>query len=215
MIIIAIDGPAGSGKGTVAKYLAARYGLKHLDTGLLYRYLAFQIVENHISPTNEPEILNLCQLCDFSDLSCEKLKLETTASVASQIAIYPAVRSLINEHARQFVQNISPPYRGGVLDGRDVGTVIFPNASLKIFITASSSVRAERRRLEMEKNGTGILNAQQTIDGRDMRDTNRTTAPLLRADDAHILDTTNMNLEQAYKAASALMDVLFGAKAIS
>ncbi len=217
MIVVAVDGPAGSGKGTVSRYLADRYKLKHLDTGLLYRYVALRAMEANLDPTDEDAMARLCSLCDFSALLCPQslpqLRLESTASVASQIAVHPLVRSVINANIVEFAHAVASPYVGVILDGRDIGTVVFPNASLKLFITASPSVRAKRRGLEMGNSGMEgqIFDA---IDGRDERDTHRSTAPLMPAQDAHIMDTTDMTVEEVCKKASTLMDDLLQAEAI-
>lgn len=205
-IIIAVDGPASSGKGTIAKYLANRYNLKHLDTGLLYRKLAYEVVQKKIAPTDQETVTDLCRHFDFSDLSDPALKNEAIGSVASQVAIYPNVRSIINAYIQNFAASIENSYAGGVFDGRDVGTVIFPNATLKLFITATPEVRSERRRLEMQQRGTEMSDSLAAIQNRDQRDSNRSVAPLVPAVDACIVDTSCLKKDEVEHQISLIVE---------
>ncbi|WP_427967142.1 (d)CMP kinase [Altererythrobacter sp.] len=197
-MIIAVDGPTASGKGTIAKALASHFGLPHLDTGLLYRAAGYQCALNGGDVNNEEDAL---AGCDFPDdlLSNPELRSEATGGLASRASAHPAVRQALYERQRAFATQPG----GAVLDGRDIGTVIAPEADIKLFITASVEARAMRRWLEMTGREIEIPLAEieQDIVRRDDRDINRKDAPLRAAPDARILDTTRLNKEQAIAAA--------------
>jgi len=202
-IVIAVDGPAASGKGTIARALAAHYGLPHMDTGLLYRAVALNLVRFGGDPGNEFEAVRACDLGSVS-FDDEELRSELVGSYASRISAYPAVRSHLLDRQRAFAGQAG----GAVLDGRDIGTVVAPGATVKLFVTATPQVRAHRRLAELTKRG---LNAHYEevladIHARDERDAGRTAAPLLQADDALLLDTSEMDVEQAIAAALALVE---------
>jgi len=202
-IVIAVDGPAASGKGTIARALAAHYGLPHMDTGLLYRAVALNLVRFGGDPGNEFEAVRACDLGSVS-LDDEELRRELVGSYASRISAYPAVRSHLLDRQRAFATQDG----GAVLDGRDIGTVIAPDATVKLFVTASPEVRAKRRLAELTARG---LNAHYEevladIHARDERDAGRATAPLVQADDALLLDTSDMDVAAAIAAALALAE---------
>ena len=202
-IVIAVDGPAASGKGTIARALAAHFGLPHMDTGLLYRAVALNLVRFGGDPGNEFEAVRACDLGSMS-FDDPELRSEIVGSYASRISAYPAVRSHLLDRQRAFASQDG----GAVLDGRDIGTVIAPDADAKLFVTATAQVRAQRRLAELTARG---LNAHfeevlADIHARDERDAGRATAPLLQADDALLLDTSEMDAAQAIAAAIALVE---------
>ena len=206
-IVIAVDGPAASGKGTIARALAAHYGLPHMDTGLLYRAAALNLVRFGGDPGNEFEAVRACDLGSVS-LDDDELRSELVGSYASRISAYPAVRSHLLDRQRAFAGQDG----GAVLDGRDIGTVIAPHATAKLFVTATPEVRARRRLAELTSRG---LNAHYEevfadIQSRDERDSSRAAAPLVQAEDALLLDTSEMNAAAATAAAIALIEGKLG-----
>ena len=202
-MIIAVDGPAASGKGTIARALAAHFGLPHLDTGLLYRAAAFNLLEMGGDPESEFAAARACDISqiDFAD---PQLKSETVGGIASRISAYPLVREALLERQRRFAAQEG----GAVLDGRDIGTVIAPDAEAKLFVTASPEVRAGRRHAELLARGLDVHlpDVLADIHARDIRDTGRAAAPLAMAADADLLDTSAMNVEEAVRAAIALVE---------
>jgi len=203
-MIIAIDGPAASGKGTLGKRLAAHYGLRHLDTGLLYRAVAKTVLEAGKEPTDENAALAAALTLDPTRFDEAALKGPAVGEAASIVSAMPQVRAALLAFQREFAA--APP--GAVLDGRDIGTVICPDADVKIFVTASPEVRARRRALEFANAGKPMDEASVLADilRRDERDRSRTVAPLKPALDAHELDTTYLNADGAVAAAVALVD---------
>lgn len=202
-MIIAVDGPTASGKGTIAKALAERFGLPHLDTGLLYRAVGRQTLLNGGDPDDPADALAACAFPD-NLLDDPELRSEETGSLASRASVHPAVRLALYERQRAFATQ-----RGGaVLDGRDIGTVIAPEAEAKLFVTASVPARAKRRWLEMQAQGREVALAgiEADLAERDLRDTTRKDAPLRAADDAVTLDTSDMDREEAIAAAIALVE---------
>lgn len=195
-MIIAVDGPTASGKGTIAKQLAAHFGIPHLDTGLLYRAVGRQVAINGGDPDNEADALAACNFPDEL-LKNEVLRSEETGGLASRVSVHPAVRKALYDRQRAFATQPG----GAVLDGRDIGTVIAPDADLKLYITASVQERARRRWLEMTDREIEIPRAEieQDIVRRDERDIGRTDAPLKAAADALIIDTTDLDKDQAFK----------------
>lgn len=202
-MIIAIDGPAASGKGTIARAVAAHFDLPHLDTGLLYRAVGLATLRKGGDPTNEADAF---AACDFSDamLSDPALKSEAAGASASRVSTHPSVRAALIERQRSFAQQPG----GAVLDGRDIGTVIAPQADLKLFVTARAEVRARRRHEELER--AGIHSRYEAvladIKARDERDTARPVAPLKQASDAILLDTSDLGIEEAIQRAIALVE---------
>jgi cytidylate kinase len=201
-MIIAVDGPTASGKGTIAKALASHFGLPHLDTGLLYRAVGYQVVLRHVDPDNVADALAATAFAD--DLLADPaLRNESTAALASRVSVHPEVRAALLARQRAFADRPG----GAVLDGRDIATVVAPHADARLFVTASVAARALRRWLEMRKRGEDVSRDAITADlaARDARDTTRAAAPLRRADGAALLDTSALTPEAAVAAAIALV----------
>jgi cytidylate kinase len=202
-MIIAVDGPAASGKGTIARALAAHFGLPHMDTGLLYRATALNLLEVGGDPESE---FAAARATDLSQISLEdsELKTETVGGIASRISAYPLVREALIERQRAFAAQAG----GAVLDGRDIGTVIAPGAEIKLFVTARPEVRAQRRFAELRAAGMDIhfTDVLADIHARDERDTGRAAAPLVQAADAILLDTSDMGPDEAVAAAIAAVE---------
>ena len=197
-MIIAVDGPTASGKGTIAKALAAHFGLPHMDTGLLYRAVGMQVRLNHGDADCPADALTACQFPD-SLLADPELRSEATGGLASRVSIHGEVRRALFERQRAFATQPG----GAVLDGRDIGTVIAPEAEVKLFVVASVPARAERRFREMQAAGRSVSLAEIAADLelRDARDRTRTEAPLVAASDAVLLDTSDLGREAAIAAA--------------
>ncbi|MCP5397586.1 MAG: (d)CMP kinase [Sphingomonadaceae bacterium] len=206
-MIIAVDGPTASGKGTIAKALARHFGLPHLDTGLLYRAVGAQVVANGGNPDDPADAL---AACDFPDglLDDPELRSEHSGGLASRVSIHPGVRQALFERQREFATQPG----GAVLDGRDIGTVIAPEADVKLFITASVQARAMRRWLEMQGREIDIplMDIEKEIAARDMRDINRADAPLRAAEGAHVLDTSKLDKDQSIAAALEAVNAATG-----
>jgi cytidylate kinase len=203
-MIIAIDGPAASGKGTLGKRLAAHYGLRHLDTGLLYRAVGKALLYAGHRPDDAARAVAAAQALDPANFDEAALKGPGVGEAASVVSAIPQVRAALVDFQRAFAA--APP--GAVLDGRDIGTVICPDADVKIFVTATAQVRAQRRTLEFRRAGLAVDEAGILADivQRDERDMNRAVAPLKPAADAHPLDTTALDAEGAFKAALAIVE---------
>ncbi len=202
-MIIAVDGPTASGKGTIAKALAAHFGLPHLDTGLLYRAVGRQVALNGGDPDDAGDAFTACAFPD-SLLDDPELRSEATGGLASRVSVHPAVRRALFERQRAFATQPG----GAVLDGRDIGTVIAPAAEVKLFVVASVSARAERRFKEMQTAGRKVSLAKIAADLelRDARDRSRAEAPLVAAADAVLLDTSDFSPAEAIAAAIALAE---------
>ena len=205
-MIIAIDGPAASGKGTIAKQIAAVYGLHHLDTGLIYRAVAKAVLDRGHSPDNIEEATAAAVALDPVKFDEQALKAQTITEAASVVAAMPEVRQALMNYQRQFATK--PP--GSVLDGRDIGTVIAPGADVKLFVTASPEVRAARRARELQARGEKASQDEVLADllRRDERDSRRTAAPLKLAPDAHLLDTTHLDIDAAFRAAIEIIEAV-------
>src|SRR5213592_3460908 len=202
-MIIAIDGPAASGKGTLGKRLAAHFGLRHLDTGLLYRAVAKALLDAGHSLEDRGKALAAAQALDPARLDERTLKTHAIGEAASIVSAYPEVREALVELQRDFAKR--PP--GAVLDGRDIGTVIAPEAKVKIFLTASAAERARRRVAELKSSGAADEAAiLADIERRDQRDRSRAVAPLKPAEDAHLLDTTHLDIDAAVQAAIDIVE---------
>jgi len=195
-MIIAVDGPTASGKGTIAKRLAAHFGVPHLDTGLLYRAVGRQVAINGGDPDNPADALAACAFPDEL-MQDEVLRSEETGGLASRVSIHPEVRKALFDRQRAFAEQPG----GAVLDGRDIGTVIAPDADVKLFITASVQERARRRWLEMTGREIEIplIEIERDIVNRDARDINRADAPLKASPDALIIDTTEFGQNGAFE----------------
>jgi len=202
-MIIAVDGPAASGKGTIAKALARHYGLPHLDTGMLYRAVGVSVLRAGGDPEDVEDALLGCAF-DPALLDDPSLKTESAGKAASLVSAHLQVREELLERQRDFAAQPG----GAVLDGRDIGTVIAPHAEAKLFVTASPRVRAERRFRELEAMGAGVPfdDVMADIAARDERDMGRAAAPLRRAEDADLLDTSDLGIEAAVQRAIALVE---------
>jgi cytidylate kinase len=203
-MIIALDGPAASGKGTLGKRLANRFGLRHLDTGLLYRAVAKALRDGERAPDDRVAAVATARSLDVAGLDEAALKARGLAEVASIVSAIPEVRTALVELQRTFAA--APP--GAVLDGRDIGTVICPDADVKIFVDAAPEVRARRRTAELTAKGEAADEAAILADilRRDERDRGRAVAPLVAADDAHLLDTTYLDIDAAFRAAVSIVE---------
>ena len=208
-MIIAVDGPAASGKGTIAKALARHYRLPHMDTGLLYRAAALNLLRLGLDPESE---FHAARACDVSQIDFDDpdLRSEAVGGIASRISAYPLVREALLERQRRFAGQPG----GAVLDGRDIGTVIAPEAEAKLFVTASPEVRARRRWEELKRNGLDakLDDVLADIRARDARDAARATAPLQRAEDAVLLDTSEVGIGAAIEAAVAAVEACLNEK---
>jgi CMP/dCMP kinase len=204
-VIIAVDGPTASGKGTIAKALAAHFGLPHLDTGLLYRAVGRQCALNGGNPDDPRDAL---KACDFPDhlMADPELRSEATGSLASRVSVHPEVRAALYDLQRAFAMQPG----GAVLDGRDIGTVIAPEAEVKLFVTASVPARAQRRFDEMRAGGRNVSLAEiaKDLEARDLRDRTRAEAPLTVAPDALVLDTSHVGRDEAIAEAIRAVEML-------
>ncbi|MEP1932207.1 MAG: (d)CMP kinase [Roseibium sp.] len=198
-MIIAIDGPAASGKGTLSRRIADHFGLKHLDTGLTYRAVAAALLAKGLPLGDEAIAIEIAHNLDLAQMDKSILSAHEIGDAASRIAVLSGLRKELVELQRRFAD--TPP--GAVLDGRDIGTVVCPNATVKLFVTASAEARARRRTDEMISKGVDANYASVLDDlkRRDERDSQRTVAPMKQADDAVLLDTTEMDIESAFQAA--------------
>ena len=205
-MIIAIDGPAASGKGTLGKRLAAHYGLRHLDTGLIYRAVAKAVLDKGQRPNDAAAASAAAKSLDPSHFDEVALKAHSISEAASVVSAISAVREALLAFQRDFAAR--PP--GAVLDGRDIGTVIFPDADVKIFLTATAEMRAQRRAAELERAGNRISEADVLADirRRDERDSSRVAAPLRPAPEAYLLDTTHLDIDAAFRAAIDIVEAV-------
>jgi CMP/dCMP kinase len=203
-MIIAVDGPAASGKGTIAKQIASVYGLHHLDTGLLYRAVAKAVLDAGHSPDDVAQTTAAAVALNPKQFDENALKATAITEASSVVAAIPQVREALINYQRAFATK--PP--GAVLDGRDIGTVIAPGADVKLFVVATPEVRASRRALELRRRGEDADEQEVLADllRRDERDAKRTAAPLLQAPDAHLLDTTHLGIDAAFRAAIAIIE---------
>lgn len=203
-MIIAVDGPAASGKGTLGKRIAEHYGLNHLDTGLLYRAVARSLLDRGIALTDETAATEAARGLDFHQLDETRLRGADAGEAASVISVYAGVRAALLDGQRSFAAQTP----GAVLDGRDIGTVICPDADAKIFVSASPEERAKRRWLELKTTNPELAydTVLADIRRRDERDSGRASAPLRMAEDARLLDTTKLDKETAFQAAIVLIE---------
>lgn len=197
--IIAVDGPAASGKGTLARALAAHLGFHYLDTGALYRAVGLAMLDAGHDPHDEANAVKTAETLDIDGIDDARLRTDQISEAASIVAAMPGVRAAILDFQRSFANK--PP--GAILDGRDIGTVVCPGALVKLYVSASPQTRANRRFLELKARGEAVIEAGVLADvvARDARDANRAHSPLKPAEDAHLLDTSNLSIEAAFRAA--------------
>jgi cytidylate kinase len=206
--VIAIDGPAAAGKGTLAKQIAAHYGFAYLDTGSLYRAVGVAVRAAGFEPSNEAEAVRAARSLDVTKIDEKAIRTAEAGDGASIVAVMQPVRDAILMFQRDFASNPPNGLKGAVLDGRDIGTVVCPDADVKLFVTASAEIRANRRWRELKTSGSTISEAQVLEDTkeRDRRDMERANSPLKPAPDAHLLDTTNLSIEAAFGEAVRIID---------
>ena len=207
-LTIAIDGPAASGKGTLARRLADYYHLPHLDTGLTYRAVGYALLIHGLPLDNVSAAETAARQVDLKKLDREALSAHEAGEAASKVAVFPGVRKILVDKQRAFARQPG----GAVLDGRDIGTVVCPGADVKLYVTASAQVRAERRLRDIEARGghADLAEILADIVRRDERDMGRADSPLRPAADAHLLDTSEMSIEAAFQAARTLIDKVLG-----
>jgi cytidylate kinase len=203
-LLIAVDGPAASGKGTIARAIARHFGLPHMDTGMLYRAVALTMFRFGGDPASEFEAVRACEGVAQIDPTDSELRSEVVGSIASRISTYAGVRAALLDRQRHFAAQDG----GAVLDGRDIGSVIAPHATVKLFVTASAEVRAQRRVRELLERGMPAHLEDVLVDirARDARDSGREAAPLLKAEDAELIDTSDMGIDDAIAAAIKLVE---------
>ena len=201
-MLIAVDGPAAAGKGSLSLRLAEHFDFARLDTGLIYRAVALKVLKTEGSDSNK-DAVEIAQLLSLNDMSTKGLRNEEVGIMASKIAIIPEVRNILLRFQRNFAANPPNNKLGAVLDGRDIGTVVCPNANFKLFVTASPEVRAERRFKELQDRGEEAIRSAilQDIIDRDERDKSRSVSPLMPAQDAYILETSTLDLDAVFKIA--------------
>lgn len=206
-MIIAVDGPAAAGKGTLARALAARYDFAFLDTGSLYRAVAYRVLSEGHSPTDEQAAIRIASTLDMSGIEDHLLRTAEVGGAASLVAVMQPVRAAILDFQRQFAHHPPGGKKGAVLDGRDIGTVVCPDADVKLYVTARAEIRAHRRWLELKGSGSDLTEAQvlEDVKDRDRRDMERASSPLKPAADAHLLDTSDLSIEAAFDAAVAII----------
>ena len=201
-MLIAVDGPAAAGKGSLSLKLAEHFDFARLDTGLIYRAVAMKVLKTEGSNSNK-DAVEIAQLLSLNDMNTKGLRNEEVGIMASKIAIIPEVRNILLRFQRNFAANPPNNKLGAVLDGRDIGTVVCPNANFKLFITASPEVRAERRFKELQDRGEEAIRSAILLDiiDRDERDRSRSVSPLMPAQDAYILETSTLDLDAVFKIA--------------
>jgi CMP/dCMP kinase len=205
--VVAIDGPAGSGKGTLGRRLAGRFGFAHLDTGALYRAAALLVLDQAADPADPVAAEAAARRVEVPLLSDPRLRGDKVAGASSVVAAIPEVRNALLALQREFAAHPPPPARGAVLDGRDISTVVCPTADLKLFITASAEARACRRVKELREKGAAAIyeNVLQDLKERDARDSGRRAAPLAAAPDATVIDTTTLDADLVFERVADLV----------
>ena len=202
-MIIAIDGPAAAGKGTLARKLADRFNLTYVDTGALYRATGLRAMRAGTDLSDAAAVAAEASAITAADREDPALRDEATGDMASKVSAIPQVRAALLDYQRNFAANPPAGFDGAILDGRDIGTVVCPEADAKLYVTASDEVRAHRRWLELKAKGSDVEEATvlAEMQERDARDAARATAPMKPADDAHLLDTSELAIEAAFDAA--------------
>lgn len=205
--VIAVDGTAASGKGTLAKKLAQHFGFAHMDSGALYRLTALAVIEGNGDPSKEPDAIKGAHAIDLSRAGDPAIRTDVVGKAASQVAAIPAVRNALKDFQKSFLDHPPGGGEGAVMDGRDIGTVICPTATAKLFVDANPRVRALRRLLELQRLGIARDEASllAEINARDAADRARPVSPLKQAEDAFLLDTTDLDIDRAFAAALALV----------
>ena len=206
--IIAIDGPAAAGKGTLARRLADHFDLAYLDTGLLYRAVGMNLIRAGADPEHPDTAQEAAKALNPADLEADDLREDAAADAASRVSAIPGVRAQLLEFQRKFAKNPPDGKKGAVLDGRDIGTVVCPEADAKLFVSASVEIRAQRRFKELREKGLDAIHGRVLADmkERDARDRDRTASPLEPAKDAYLLDTSDLDADQAFAAALAFIN---------
>jgi cytidylate kinase len=206
-IVIAVDGTAASGKGTLAKKLAQHFGFAHLDSGALYRLAAYSVLESKGDPKNEADALRGAQTIDFNLAGDTRIRTDFIGQAASHVAAIPAVRAALLDFQRNFLATPPGGSPGAVMDGRDIGTVICPSATAKLYVDARPEVRARRRWTELKTMGIrrGEADLLNELNARDAADKSRPVSPLIQAPDAALLDTSDLGIDAAFAAALALV----------
>jgi cytidylate kinase len=207
-LVIAIDGPAASGKGSLARRLAEHLNLAHLESGLLYRAVARRMLDAGLDPEDATEAARLARAVTLAELANPALREEAAASAASVVSAHPGVRAVLKVLQRDFAAHPPAGIQGVVIDGRDIGTVICPDATVKIYLEASPEIRAERRVRELRQRGGNAISSRvlQDMKDRDARDRDRRASPLMPAEDAFILDTTHLDEDEAFRAALSFIE---------
>ena len=202
-VVIAVDGPAASGKGTLSNSLANHFDFARLDTGLIYRALGLKVLGDGTDASDKQKVILLANQLSFDDLNQENLRSEKVGAVASRVAAIPDVRAVLLKFQRDFATHPPAEKSGVVLDGRDIGTIVCPNANFKIFLIADKDVRATRRFKELQERGLRAIYSQilRDIVDRDARDSFRSVAPLEPAKDAFVLDTSKLSVDATFVAA--------------
>ena len=202
-MIVAIDGPAGSGKGTIAKKLAEYFNLSYLDTGILYRAVALQMLTEGINENDYRSAQKVAQQVSIASIDHTGIRTRAVSDLASKIATISTVRQELLTRQRRFAQNPDPDKDGAILDGRDIGTVVCPNADFKLFIMAELEIRAKRRWKELLQSDPTVIYCEvlEEMRSRDERDTNREDAPLVVTSDALVIDTSNKSIDVSFNEA--------------
>lgn len=210
-LVIALDGPAASGKGTLGRLIAAHYDFAYLDTGSLYRGVAWRLLAAGRDPGDEAAAAEAAEHFSLDRIEEADIRTREVGAAASKVAALPAVRGALLDFQRRFAENPPGGKKGAVLDGRDIGAVVCPDAALKFFVIASPQVRAHRRFLELKEAKPGITEREVFDDlaERDARDAARSNAPMRQAEDAELLDTTHLTIEAAFAAARRVIDGVF------
>lgn len=206
-VVIAVDGTAASGKGTLAKQLARHFGFAHLDSGSLYRLTALAVLDAHGDPTNEADAVRGARAIDLSRAGDRAIRSDRVGAAASQVAAIPTVRQALFAFQRSFLEHPPGGSEGAVMDGRDIGTVICPQAAAKLFVDAKLEIRAGRRWLELKSLGIerDLADLVKELGARDLADANRPISPMRRAPDADLLDTSDLDIDAALAAALRLV----------
>lgn len=214
-LIIAVDGPAASGKGTLSRRLSSYYGLAYLDTGILYRGVGWILLTRNLDPRNEEDAGRVAREFSLEQIDGADIRTPDVSRASSIVAAQPAVRDALLQFQRDFAGAPPKGTKGAVLDGRDIGTVVCPDAKVKFYISASAEERAKRRWLELEKRDGGAISYEAVLDDikrRDARDSGRETAPMRPATDAHFIDTTELDADAVFARACRLIDGALGTR---